>query len=512
METIKNSLKSEFQALYNKRSTINTQFEDYAGWTLPYLFMPENADEDTEAQHDYQSVGAQAVNHLANKRAKTLFPPGRPFFRMDLTANQYESLEAMGLQRVDVDKLLSQAEKEAMKKMSTAKMRTTMLAAIKHLIVFGNALIYFPTESSKQKKKTQVYNLRDYVIQRDMSGEMVKLILRDNHQFVTLPPKVQALIQAENADDAKDVTRTIELFTVACLQPDGRYEVYQEVQDQIEVPGTRGVFAAKDLPWLPLTWNIQRGANYGNGLVEEYAGDFHTLSSLSEALLVLSGLVSDIKILVDPMGQTDVDTLNDSESGTYVYGSAEDISFLQLEKFQDMKFLREQMQDYEARIGKGFLMTGSSIRDSERTTAEEVRMVANELEGSFGGVYSRLAEEMQQPIAARIMVDLDNGFKDIEPLIITGVESLSRTSELDNLMMFFNDLAMLANLPERAAERLNFEKLITKLGGARAIDYEDFLLTEEEVQENRKREDERLRQQELNTQQAKEATTPPQPI
>lgn len=512
METIKDSLKHEFQALYNKRSTINTQFEDYAGWTLPYLFMPENADEDTEAQHDYQSVGAQAVNHLANKIAKTLFPPGRPFFRMDLTETQYVELEAMGMQRVDIDQLLSQAEKEAMKKMSTAKMRTTMLAAIKHLIVFGNALVYFPKTQSAQKKKTQVFNLRDYVIQRAMNGDVTTIITRDNHQFVTLPAKVQTLVQAADPDCAKDATRTVELYTVARKRADTRWDVYQEVEDQIEVPDSRGVIADDDLPWLPLTWNIQRGANYGNGLVEEYAGDFHTLSSLSEALLVLSGLVSDIKILVDPMGTTDVDTLNDSETGTYVFGSAEDISFLQLEKFQDMRFLREQMNDYEARIGKGFLMTGSSIRDSERTTAEEVRLVANELEGSFGGVYSRLAEEMQQPIASRIMVDLDDGFKDIEPLIITGVESLSRTSELDNLMMFFNDLAMLANLPERAAERLDFEKLITKLGGARAIDYQDFLLTEEEVQENRKREDERLRQQELQAQQAKEATTPPQPI
>jgi len=509
--TITNPLKTEFQQLYNKRSTINDQFEDYAGWTLPYLFMPEGTDEDTEAQHDYQSVGAQAVNHLANKIAATLFPAGRPFFRMDLTDEQYEGLAAEGIQKVDVDQLLSAAEKEAMKKVSSARMRTAVLAAIKNLIVFGNALLFFPT-SSTELKKAQVYNLRDYVIQRDMSGELVTLITRDNHQFVTLPGNVQDIIIADGQSDSKDPNRKVELYTVARRLADGRFQVYQEVDCQVEVPGSRGVFTAEDLPWLPLTWNIQRGANYGNGLVEEYAGDFHTLSSLSEALLILSGLVSDIKILVDPMGSTDVDSLNDSDSGTYVHGNAEDISFLQLEKFQDMKFLREQMNDYERRIGAGFLFNSAVTRDAERVTAEEIRMQANELEGSFGGVYSRLAEEMQMPIAKRVIVRLDKGLRDVEPLIITGVESLSRTSELDQMMQFFNDLAMLADLPERAAERLNFEAVITKLGSARAIDYNELLLSQEQVDANRKQAAEQEQQAMVNAEKAKQATAPQQPI
>lgn len=511
METIVNSLQSEFQALMNKRSTINDQFENYAGWTLPYLYMPEGFDENDEAQHDFQSVGAQAVNHLANKIAKTLFPAGRPFFRMDLSDEQLDTLAAEGLKKAIVDTLLSQAEKEAMKKMSTAHMRTAILAAIKHLIVFGNALVYFPKQTKGKDKPVQVYNLRDYVIQRDMAGRPTLIIMRDNHQFVTLPEKVQELIIASDGQESKDPTRTVQLYTVARRLFDGTWQVYQEVENQIEVPDSRGKFAAGDLPWIPLTWNLQRGANYGNGLVEEYAGDFHTLSSLSEALLVLSGLVSDIKILVNPMGQTDVDSLNSTESGTYVHGSADDISFLQLEKFQDMKFLREQMQDYERRLGAGFLFNTATVRDAERVTAEEIRMMANELEGSFGGVYSRLAEEMQQPIAKRIIIDIDPGLKDIEPMIITGVESLSRTSELDEMMQFFNDLALLANLPEQASERLDFAAVISKLGAARSIDYQDLLLSEDQVLENRKQALEREQMAANKAAQAKQAVTP-QPI
>lgn len=505
MMEIHQKAKSQFDALMSKRSTINNQFEDYAGWTLPYLYLPDGADEDTEAQHDYQSVGAQSVNHLANKIAKTLFPAGRPFFRMDLNDQQLATLAEDGLKKADIDNILSKVEKEAMKKMSTAKMRTAVLAAIKHLIVFGNALMYFPSVPTASKP-VQVYNLRDYVIQRDMAGRMTCLIMRDNHQVVTLPDSIKNLLTAHDGA-AKDPTRDVEIYTVVKRLADNRFKVYQEVENYL-IPESAGIFTEKDLPWIPLTWNLQRGANYGNGLVEEYAGDFHTLSSLSEALLVLSGIVSDIKILVNPMGSTDVDSLNESDSGTYVNGDADDISFLQLEKFQDMKFLKDQMNDFERRIGAGFLFNSAVTRDAERVTAEEIRMQANELEGSFGGVYSRLAEEMQQPMANKILGTMPGDLSQVEPLIITGVESLSRTSELDQMMQFFNDLAMLANLPERAAERLNFEAVIVKLGSARALDYEELMLDEKTVNENR---DKRLAEEQKAATQSV-APAQPQPI
>jgi len=502
-------LKTLFNSHMSNRSTLNDQFEDYAGWTLPYLYLPDGADQDTEAQHDYQSVGAQAVNHLANKIASTLFPPGRPFFRMDLNEEQIKQLADEGIQKAEADVLLTKVEKEAMKLMSRSHLRTAVLTAIKHLIVFGNALLYMPA-SAIDKRNVQVYNLRDYVVQRDVSGKVVCLITRDNHQVSTLPQNVRELIATQDAWANKDPMANVELYTIAKRIHDGRFRVWQELEHGIEVPGSRGLMTEEDLPWITLTWNLQRGANYGNGLVEEYAGDFHTLSSLSEALLVLSGIVSDIKILVDPMGSTDVNSLNDSESGTFVNGNADDISFLQLEKFQDMRFLREQMNDYERRIGAGFLFNSAVTRDAERVTAEEIRMQANELEGSFGGVYSRLGEEMQLPIAERLLTRLDDGLTQVEPIIITGIESLSRTSDLDNMMMFFNDLAMLANLPPEASERLNFAVVITKLGSARSVDYDEMLLDEDTVNANR---EQRLAQEQQAAAAGRPAQpTPPQPV
>ncbi|MBL1329612.1 hypothetical protein JL926_19595, partial [Acinetobacter baumannii] len=66
---------------------------------------------------------------------------------------------------------------------------------------------------------------------------------------------------------------------------------------------------------------------------------------------------------------------------------------------QAMQYIDTVATKYVNRIGKGFLLSSSIVRDAERVTAEEIRMQANELETSLGGVYSRLAVDFQKPMA-----------------------------------------------------------------------------------------------------------------
>ena len=67
-------LKTIFEQMKGERGTQESNWEQIAGWTLPYLYTQseENSNQD-EMQHDYQALGAQAVNHLANKIVMTLF-------------------------------------------------------------------------------------------------------------------------------------------------------------------------------------------------------------------------------------------------------------------------------------------------------------------------------------------------------------------------------------------------------------------------------------------------------
>jgi hypothetical protein len=468
-------LKVMFDNDEGNRGTYDGNWQDYAGWTLPYLYPEEDQTPGAEMQHDYQSLGAQAVNHLANKIVMTLFSPGRPFFRLELTPEQSAQLQEAGLSAADIEVLTGKVERQSMRNMEKVNLRTSVIMALKNLIVLGNTLIYFPPETGGQQK-SQVYSLHDYRVRRDLSGTVIQIITRDRRVCSTLPEDLrEACLSKGHKDDDK-----IELYTGITRQSDGKYFVKQEIDEIAVVDTSHGIYPEADLPWLALTWNLVRGEDYGVGLVEEYSGDFSVLSQLSESVLNLASIAADIKILVNPMGQTDVDTLNQSESGTYLYGLPDDIAYLQLERMQDFQFVSGIMDSYSRRIGSAFLMNSQVTRDAERVTAEEIRLQANELESSLGGVYSRLAEEMQQPLARMLIATVDSELTKIEPVILTGVESLSRNSEHEQMMLFLNDLTMFASIPPEMVGELKLPDLARILATNRGIESDKFIKSDAE--------------------------------
>lgn len=466
-------LKLEFQKSDAAREETLERCERYAGWTLPNIFPDSPLMEYDEMQNDYQSVGAQAVTNLANKIMLALFQPSRPFFRMQLSQQQRaEITEESGLQDADIDANLASAEREAMKELDKVNARVAMTQVVQQLIVTGNSLLYMP-----KGKKMQVYSLRDYVIKRGVDGGTVKIILRDTKAVSGLPDDLHALALAEGYDLEADVS----LYTCILRVSEKKYIVWQELEDIAYAHGQVGHVNEDDLEYIPLTWNLARNKDYGTGLVENYAGDFWTLSTLAEAILDFTVLATDVKNLVNPAGMTDVRELTESKSGAYVHGREEDIFVHAPQVANASAFLTEQFAAVERRIGRAFLLTASVTRDAERVTAEEIRMQATELEASLGGVYSNLATELQLPLAKRLLKGLNPVFANIEPVIVTGLESLSRSSELDRIRYFFEDFARMAELPEQVMIRVDFGKLIAVLGSSHGVDYEKFLKDEDTV-------------------------------
>ena len=105
--------------------------------------------------------------------------------------------------------------------------------------------------------------------------------------------------------------------------------------------------------------------------------------------------------MVAPNGTTRAKALAESENGAIIEGSANDVSVLQVGKFPDFRVAQETMSKIEQRLSYAFLLNASVIRDSERTTAEEVRMTAQELQDSLGGIYGVLSQEFQIPLVNR---------------------------------------------------------------------------------------------------------------
>ena len=144
------------------------------------------------------------------------------------------------------------------------------------------------------------------------------------------------------------------------------------------------------------------------------------------------------------------------------------------------------MDSIEQRLSFVFLISSAVQRNAERVTAEEVRMVARELEDTLGGVYAILTQELQLPLIRQLLaklmsrgevVQLPDGF--IEPTITTGMEALGRGHDFSKYSTF---IQMLGALPNGIAF-LKIPQLITSLATSIGIDTQGLVKTMEEIQQ-----------------------------
>ncbi|MCY1708363.1 portal protein [Pannonibacter sp. SL95] len=484
------SIEQRFNEYDGKRGTLLRNCEQYAAWTLPYLFPKEhNQPDNQEILNPPETIGARGVNHLANKVVTAMFRPQGPFFRLRLDAATRRKVKAA--KGSNADKVFAQLEsdfadleKEAIEHLDMVEFRPIATLAAKYLIVTGNALMFHPPKGAPQ-----VYSLRDYVIIRDLSGEVIELITRESKAFETFHPDVQQQIRSLRADK-KEIAATddITVYTQVILEDDGRYHAKQEAGG-VALKLADAAWPRHLLPWIPLVWNRIRGANYGHGLVSEYAKAFHSINVLEDALLAIAGVVSDIKFLVNPASHLDVVELNNSPPGSYHPGKEGDVTQITLDKYNDLQFLQNQIDRYERRLGEVFMLNSAVTRDAERVTAEEIRRQAYELETSFGGMYSQQAMQWQVPTANILLyqIGFDSRLNGIEPQIITGMDSLSRQGEMENIHMWLADLALLEQLPEDVRARISIERYGEFTGAARQVNYKQIMKTEDELKADQAR-------------------------
>lgn len=492
------ALAQRWTELDLKKASILSDAREYARWTLPGMF-PDTGTKSIELQLAKDSIGAQAVNHLSNKVVSTLFPPQRMFFRLHITqemremvtsalamqaqqgnpGGQNDTVAAVSRALAGVEQELAGAEKKASEYMDMVQYRPQAVNAAKLMIITGNALEFHPPG-----KPVQIYNLYDYCIVRDLSGEVVEIMTKECKAFETFNPNVQDQIRQVRVKDSRqyrdkdDVT----IYTRVVLEEDGKYHVYQSA-DLVVLDTVGAVFTKDTLPWIPLTWNLIRGEDYGRGLVAEYAGAFHAINTLAGSLLNIVAITGDIKFFVNPASLVDIPTLNASPPGSYHPGKEGDVTVVAMDALNKAQFIMGMIERYEKQIAQAFLLNSAVTRQAERVTAEEIRLQANELETSNGGIYSRLAGTWQVALANILLhqTDFDGAAYGIVPRVITGMDSLSRQGELDSLQMFLQYLGLLNTVPEDARQRIDLSALMALIGTNMQVDYKGFLKSEAQL-------------------------------
>jgi len=426
----------------------------------------------------FQGVGARGVNNLASKLLLALLPPNAPFFRLNIDkyALAAEGADASVLSEIEAG--LQQVEDSVMDEISRETYRVAIHEALKHLIVSGNALVYMPDDGGMR-----VFHLDRYCVERDAMGNTLYICTKETLSYMTLSDELKELVgvQGESADEA------INLYTAVCRKSD-HWFVYQDING-IRIPSSEGKYKLDKNPFIPLRFTRVDGEDYGRGYVEEYLGDLQSLETLTQAIVEGSAAAAKVLFMVNPNGTTRARTLAESPNGAITQGNAQDVSVLQLNKFNDFRVAQETIREIKDRLGHAFLLTSGVVRQAERVTAEEIRMLSMELESALGGLYSLLSTELQMPMVNRLLVvmkkkkSLPELPKDIvNPVIITGVEALGRGNDLQKLDLFLAGAAQVVGA-EAVAQFVNVSEYFKRRATSLGIKTQELIKSPEQMQQ-----------------------------
>ena len=497
-----------YSALTSGRAQFLDTAVECSKLTLPYLVTDDNSSK-TGRKHltqAWQSVGSKAVVTLAAKLMLALLPPQTTFFKLQIRDDKLgEEIDPQI--RSELDLSFSKMERMVMDYIAASSDRVVVHQALKHLIVSGNALVFMGKDGLKH------FPLNRYVVNRDGNGNVIEIVTKEliNRKVLgaeLLEPDPNTVVDNHTGSDDDDV----EVYT--CVKLDdksGRWVWYQEVDGKI-IPGSRSTAPKNTSPWLVLRFNTVDGEDYGRGRVEEFLGDLKSLDALSQALVEGSAAASKVIFLLSPSSTTKASTLASAGNGAIVQGRPDDVGVIQVGKTADFSTASTLATQIERRILDAFLVL--QIRQSERTTAEEVRLTQMELEQQLGGLFSLLTIEFLIPYLNRTLLILQRSNqipkipKDlVRPQIVAGVNALGRGQDRESLTAFITTIAQTLG-PEALMKFIDPSEAIKRLAAAQGIDVLNLVKTAQQMQQEKAQQQNLQANQELLSQAGQFASSP----
>ena len=193
-----------------------------------------------------------------------------------------------------------------------------------------------------------------------------------------------------------------------------------------------------------------------------------------QAIVEGSAAAAKVVFTVSPSSVTKPASLANAGNGAIIQGRPDDIGVVQVGKTADFQTAYQMINMLEKRLAEAFLVL--SVRQSERTTAEEVRMTQMELERQLGGLFSLLTTEFLIPYLKRKMHSLTRSKQIpsvpqnlVKPTIVAGINALGRGQDRDSLIQFITTIAQTMG-PEALQQFVNADEAIKRLAAAQGID------------------------------------------
>ena len=482
--------KSRYDNLSSDRSQFLTEAEDATKLTLPYLIRghEDYSKGMKQLKTPWQSVGAKGVVALASKLSLSLVPPQTSFFKLQLDESQLG--ENFGPEiKSELDLSFAKIERTILDAIAASDDRVVIHQALQHLVVGGNALIFMG------KAGLKLFPLNRYVIERDGNGEVIEIVTKERINKDLVPNYEPPKNEYQDVVDGEEDENEVDVYTHV-RRDNNRFMWHQEVNNK-RLKGSESKAPVDSTPWLPLRFNTVDGEAYGRGRVGQFIGDLKSLEALSQAIVEGSAAAAKVVFTVSPSSTTKPQTLAQAGNGAIVQGRPDDIGVIQVGKTADFATALQHMQTLEKRLNEAFLIL--SVRQSERTTAEEVRMTQMELEQQLGGLFGLLTVEFLVPYLNRKLSvfqktgeipRIPKGM--VKPIIVAGINSLGRGQDVQALGQFLQTIAQTMG-PEAIATYINPEEVVKRLAAAQGIDVLNLVKSMQEVNEE---------QQQAATQQA----------
>jgi hypothetical protein len=488
----KSSASDRYMQLSSDRTTFLDTARDCAAVSLPYLIPPTGTYSGQKLQTPWQSMGAKGVNVMASKLILSLFPVNTSFFKLQINDGEFTNNPQIDAQaKTEIDQSLSRMERVVNQHLAESQDRVVMFQAMKHLVVAGNVLVYLGPKQAK------IYPIDRFVCSRDGNGEPMEILTVESVHRSLLPEEFQQNPEtqpnhtaAETQSPVSDVLvgeEEVAVYTWAKLI-DGKWKWRQEADGNI-IPGTEGSANKTQTPWLPLRFNVVDGEDYGRGRIEEYLGDLKSLEGLMQALVEGSAASAKVVFLVAPSATTKPSDLAKARNGAMITGRPEDVSVVQVDKRADFQTVLQMITILQQRLSEAFLVM--NVRDSERTTAEEIRATQQELNEQLGGNLGNLTTELLQPYLRRKLFilqrerqlpQLPKGI--VFPTIVTGIEGIGRGQDREALAIFLTTLQQTLG-PEAIQQFVNMEEVTKRLAASVGIDTLGLIKTQEDRQQER---------------------------
>ena len=471
------SAQSIYTEMESQREVYLRRARECAKLTIPMTVPELGSNYATEFDTPYQGLGARGVNNLASALLMSLLPPNQPMFRLVVDTMAMRPLGEMEDIKTEIDATLSEIERSVMQEIESTQIRVGTFEALKQLIITGNVLVYLPNEGGMR-----VFNMNSYVVKRDPMGNPRCVVTKECVSPYELPESYAEYIEKKDGG----YEDTVDIYTKVEWIRGNRVRVHQEIGGKV-VEETKGSYPEDRCPWMPLRMSRVDGEDWGRSYVEELIGDLRALDGLQQAVVEAAAAASKLVIVVNPNGSTRIRAISKARSGDIIEGNPADVGVIQTNKGSDLNTALLTMNQIKERLSYAFLLTEATIRNAERVTAEEVRLVIQSIERQLGGIYSVLSQEFQLPLVRRIMDRMrrdkrlpDIPEKYVKPTIITGVDALGRGNDLNKLDVFIAGASQVLG-PQMIQQFVNIPEYLARRAASLGIDTKGLIVTEEEL-------------------------------